>query len=1153
MDFQILDADYKLVHEVEPVIRLFGRSDDGRSVCCLVPGFEPYFYAKPKVLPAGKSENICEDLTEKYPQIKRIEPVERFEPIGYQTQKKPMLRIVVYSPKNVPEIRDDILREPFIDEIYESDILFRNRFLIDRNISGMSWVSAEEDGSVPPEKSEEIRKLLPSKCDVTICTENVTPLEKISNAPLRYMAFDIECLPQNSRMPSPEWAPVILISFAFRPACNGRDTLVLAAKPAPDLNVDPASLPEDVTIPGDDVLWLGDEETLLRKFFAVINEFDPDIISGYNINEFDLPYIIDRIEALRKNGIRIPLDFSRDGSLIHIRKFAMSSKVEVLGRVVADSLPLIRRNYSLKQYTLKNVSKELLNREKLDVPYTAMEEYWNDDGAKLFRFIDYSRRDSELAIELLLDLKLLDKFIALAQITNSVFQEVIGSGQTAMVEQVMIREYKKRDRVMAVKPGGEDFDERGADDDSLKGGAVLDPVKGLHENVIILDYKSLYPTIMMAHNLCYTTVVEDGADLKALGLTEDDINVTPAGGRFVKASVCKGVVPSILEDLLDRRVQTKKKMKAATEEHEIFALDATQMALKILLNSYYGYSGYARARLYSLNLANSVTGIGRENIIRTRRIITEDIGLVFIYDGKALLEPELRDMNVDPFSKDVLLIRPQVVYGDTDSVFVHCTADGGGEFPDGVLTLEKTALAGARLAAIVTESLPKPMELEFEAIARRVVLIAKKRYAQWLFEPSGDGWKDKIKVKGMETVRRDWCELTRFTLDRILKLVLIEGNIEAAVRLVKDTITALRTLDLAQNPEFLDKLILTKSYSKSPDSYKSKQPHIQVVDKIRARTGVDTPIGTRVPFVIVAGKGLFADRAEDPDYVIEHNLPIDVDYYISKQLLPPVERIFEGFGVDASSLGRYQQRGLFDFGAPAGPLSVSSSNPSSGSSSVSPSVSLSDSSDSSSGPEETVDTGVSGTFSRPVREESADPAADAGNEPKKEKTKPVLDLSAAFGTRKRPKIVKNDQEEGNDVSGISEEAPDSVTDNAADKTTESSPDSAADKTTESSSDSAADKTTERSSDSAADKMTESSSDNAADKMTESSSDSAADKMTDSAPADAAENKTGDAPDIVPTAEDTTDGVKSGSGTSGSGNPENSDKKEKKGQASLFDF
>ena len=182
--------------------------------------------------------------------------------------------------------------------------------------------------------------------------------------------------------------------------------------------------------------------------------------------------------------------------------------------------------------------------------------------------------------------------------------------------------------------------------------------------MLILDYKSLYPTIMMAHNLCYTTVVTgdrpDGETIKP-----------PSGGEFVPPEVSKGIVPSILEDLLNQRTETKKRMKKASDENEYRVLDATQLALKILLNSFYGYSGYARARLYSLTLANAVTSFGRNNILDTRDIINNTIGKIVLRDTTALLFDEAGEL-----SSSDRVVELSVAYGDTDSVFVHCTSRG---------------------------------------------------------------------------------------------------------------------------------------------------------------------------------------------------------------------------------------------------------------------------------------------------------------------------------------------------------------------------------------------------------------------------------------------------------------------------------------------
>ncbi len=880
MNFQILDADYYREAD-KPVIRLFGRSLEGESVCCLVPGFEPYFYLK---VSSDYLEESLPLIQQRFDTIRSIEIVERFEPIGYQTSKIPMLKVTTNDPRNVPEIREEIAQLPYVEEIYETDILFRNRFLIDKGLKGMGWVSVKDTRKNAYGVEEGL------KCDQAITATDIEAVESIAVAPLKYMAFDIECLPHDGGMPTPETSPVIMISFSFEPAYEGHETIILVGKEVQDID--------------GDVETFKDETSLLKRFFEIFQKYDPDVVTGYNINDFDIPYIADRVKILNEQGMSIRPEVGRDRRHLSYRRVGTRVMVSIPGRVVVDSLPLIRQQFSLKRYTLRNVSMELLSREKLDVAPAEMEDHWNDSGEKLKKFIDYSRRDSELALELLLKLKLLDKYVALSQVSGTLLQDTVSGGQTNMVEHILLTEFGKQGRVMSTKPDDHTSAKRRKLNENLKGGAVLEPRKGLHENIVVLDYKSLYPTIMMAHNLCYTTDVIPGT------YPAGDVIRSPSGGEFIKPGIFKGIVPSVLEDLLQRRVDTKTLMKKASNEDEYRVLDATQLALKILLNSFYGYSGYARARLYSLQMANSVTSIGRMNISRTEEIVCNNIGKVILRDGKAYLEEEVRDL------KDTdLIVYLSVAYGDTDSVFVHCATEDGKEFSPDQFTLEDGALVGNKVAGIVTASLPDPMELEFEAIAKRALLIAKKRYAQWLFEPRGGEWSDKIKVKGLETVRRDWCELTSKMLNTVLGLVLKDGDIEGSIEHVRTLVDRVRNLDVKNDSDIIDDLVLTKNFSKSPSSYKNKQPHLTVVENIERRTGVRPSIGERIPFVIISGKGLFVDRAEDPEYVRENNIPLDVDYYIQKQLLPPVERILSVFGVDISTLDHdSRQKGLFDFG-----------------------------------------------------------------------------------------------------------------------------------------------------------------------------------------------------------------------------------------------
>jgi DNA polymerase I len=882
MIFQILDANYTYDSQRKPLVQLFGRTEDGKSFSCKVAGFKPYFYA-------GIEEGAVDDIFPSLVQMGlEVESVDRFEPIGYQTAPKKMLRLTTKDPKEVRSLRDRVRSLPGMKAVYETDILFRNRFLIDRNLGGMAWAEVK----LPEWVSE---RPAPS-----INLDSLSPVQHEANAPLKCMSFDIECLPDHGEMPKAEVSPVILISMAFQPEHRGQKDLVLVGKM--------------VDCPRDDVQICEDEYDLLSTFASILRDFDPDIVAGYNSNEFDFPYLAERAKQLN-----LDLRVGRDDSSWYLRKIVNTTNVSITGRVVVDLLPIIRSTYSLKQYTLRNAAAELLKMEKRDVDPKEIETLWAGGGEGLRRFISYARRDAVLAMHLLQDLRLMDKYIALSRASGALLQDIVNGGQSGMVESLLLRRFRERNRVVPPKPDAEVSDERYIDSDELKGGAVLVPEKGLLEDIVILDYKSLYPTIMMAHNLCYTTVVTDQAP--APGPAGEKVITSPSGGKFVTPEVFPGIMPQVLKELLDQRTTTKKLMRTAGEEERRF-LDAKQYAMKILLNSFYGYSGYARARLYSLALANAVTSFGRENIIRTKQII-DQIGSVYIVSDEVVFKDDLAFGKTGGRRFDL-----SVVYGDTDSVFVRLKPS-----TPGLVDLKDAQLIGKKIAETVTSSLPEPMELVFEAFARRAIFLAKKRYALWVFEPSGQEWKDRIKVRGMETVRRDWCNLTSKTLKTCLELVLKEGNVDDAVDHVRLVVSRIQNLNLSDDPQILEELTLTRRYTKSTGSYKNKQPHIQLVEKIKKRGGQVPGVGDRVPFVIIRGKSsrhkeLFVDRAEDPQFVLEKNMPLDTEYYVEKQILPPVLRIFETFGINRDKICRdlkqsslicfqeakpQKQKSLFDF------------------------------------------------------------------------------------------------------------------------------------------------------------------------------------------------------------------------------------------------
>jgi DNA polymerase I len=324
---------------------------------------------------------------------------------------------------------------------------------------------------------------------------------------------------------------------------------------------------------------------------------------------------------------------------------------------------------------------------------------------------------------------------------------------------------------------------------------------------------------------------------------------------------------------MTERHTVKKKQKKESDKEKLRQMEAKQWALKIMANAFYGHMGYSRARVYDLDIANAITSTGRDTINTTAKKIRERYGL-------------------------------EVVYGDTDSVFVKMGTDD----------MEKMTETGNKIADEISEELPGIMELEFEKIFKRFLPLTKKRYAAWRFDriEGGDGrpaWKDKIETKGIETVRRDWCPLVGETVQSVLEILLKQDDVRGALKYFKGVLS-----QLVAGQIDVQKLVITKTMTKSAGAYDGMQPHIELVKKMQARSPGEAPgVGDRIGYVIVKGRDLLSKRTEDPEYVRERGLQTDPQYYIENQLLPPIERIFKSLNISRSELlGNGRQTGLFD-------------------------------------------------------------------------------------------------------------------------------------------------------------------------------------------------------------------------------------------------
>ena len=812
MKLQILDADYTML-DGKPLIRVFCKKQDGKPVCVFYRNFFPYLYARPRD-EAGVTNTLKSQFGG---EVVSVERVKRLMPIGYAVEHE-LFKITIKTPSKVPDVKTALAP---LAEIYEADILFRYRFFADLGIKAMNWIEVEGTQS----SSSTIY------CPVIEAT-SIKYIESEEIAPLRYMSLDIECVSiAEAGIADAEKDPITMISMVFDPDNNGQKSVVLAARTGIS-----------------NAKCYGDEKEMLQAFVDTIRAYDPDVLLGYNIQNFDLPYILKRLEA---HGLDRKL--GRADKTVFTREMVGKQVTDVVGRVVVDPYVMLRKpdtTIKMKRYDLNTVAHELLGEGKIAVDHKEMRKAWLSH-APMEQYVEYCRKDSVLALAIVQKHQLLGKYIAIAKLSGITLQDCLNGGQSTRIENLLLREFNSRGFVIPLKPGDvEDVAREGERARTeYKGGLVLEPEKGLHTDgcVLVLDFKSLYPSIIITYNICPTTLIK--------GETELQCNQSPSGAKFVAAEVRQGVIPTILSSLIDSRAAVKKQMKAASGAQRA-VLDDKQFALKMMTNSFYGYIGYLRARTYVLDVANAITSYGRTLIGQTKQ-------------------------NIE--SKGV-----RVIYGDTDSVMIKIPTRN----------LDEAQEIGTKIAADITDALPGRLELDFDKIFRSFLILTKKRYAGWSFEKKGGAWEGKMEMKGIETVRRDWCDLVSETTESVIEIILKEGDVNSAITLVKERVEQIRKGDVDIN-----KLAITKGLTKGIERYDGTLPHVELAKRMRKRDPSTAPTpGDRVQFVIVSGNALISQRAEDPDYIVQNKLRIDSEYYIGSQLLPPLERIFAVLGVERTEL-----------------------------------------------------------------------------------------------------------------------------------------------------------------------------------------------------------------------------------------------------------
>lgn len=803
----LLDAE-SVSKSHRSAIRLFLKDELTGQAYPAYFDFSPYFLLIPKAEVTGdfgstKMEDFKKGLVSqkfsfrgKDAKILSVEAVEKL--VALKPTK--LLKITVDHPRNVSFLSGELAQ---FGTVYENNIPFHYRFMVDSGLKPNALVEYEEseDGFV----------------------RNAKKAHAESFPALRTLAIDIEAFSTSGSLPEPARDPCIMVSYASE---KGAGVITFKHK-----------------VDAEGVENAADEKAMLEGLSKVIAQNHTDLLCTYNGDAFDLPFLQKRAEV---NGAALRL--GRTKKAVFAKKIGMRTKTYVAGRIHFDVYHAITflntvGAIKLQRLTLDDAYFELFGKHKVDLKYDQIWENWKT-GKGMDKVAEYAKVDSIACLDLAnycLDLELaLSRQVGLPMFESS----RATAGQ--LVEFYLMRKSFEYNEIVPNKPSYSEVVARS--ENPLQGAFVKTPEPGVYENIAVLDFRSLYPSIIVSHNIDPST--------KDCTCCTDEATKAATGHHYCKKR--KGLVPRVLEEVLESRFAIKAKLSEikrakGADNHEYKQLHATQWALKVIANSFYGYLAYPRSRWYDFDCGSAITGLAR-NYIKATMEAAEESGY-------------------------------KVLYGDTDSLMI--------QYPKG----EEDKVFEFR--ARVNKKLPGNMELELEEFFVRGLFVSKKATGAKDEKAAGAKKKyamitkeGKIKIRGFELVRRDWSGVAKRTQKELLRILLETGNVKAAADMVMKVVTELKAGKVP-----LDDLTILTQLRKKAGSYAIMSPELMASQKARA-AGIRLPENAIIGYVIgKAGKSI-SDKAVLRELATDY----DADYYINNQVIPATLKLLSAFGYDEDSL-----------------------------------------------------------------------------------------------------------------------------------------------------------------------------------------------------------------------------------------------------------
>jgi len=628
------------------------------------------------------------------------------------------------------------------------------------------------------------------------------------------------------------------------------------------------------------------ELDLVKTVVRLVRDADPDILGGWEVQMSSWGFLMARAATL---GINLcPLLSRVPGSVKESKvggvedgpgmeyNASHTSEINLVGRTIFNLWRMMRAELTLNSYTLENVAKAALGERRPNFSSKSLTQWWSSWKTRV-RVVEHWVGRIQTMAAILFRLDLLSRSAELARLFGIQLSEVFSRGSQFRVESSMLRLAKPANFV-PVSPTRQQLAGQSAPEYLA---LLLEPESKMYTDpVVVLDFQSLYPSIMIAYNYCFTTCIgrvqrlANGPGAHEFGCTEllisserlskllqkDRVSISPGGVVFLRREERRGVLPQMLEDILNTRIMVKQSMKRHKMDQNIQKLlHSRQLGLKLIANVTYGYtSANFSGRMPCIEVGDSVVAKGRE-----------------------ALEEAIKTIEGHP------KWNARVVYGDTDSVFVLLEGRSKTEAFD----------IGEEMARVVTMQNPKPMKLKFEKVYLPCLLQTKKRYVGYMWE-SRDQKKPVYDAKGIETVRRDGIPATVKILEKTLRILFNTADVSLVKRYVQQQFRKILAATVS-----IQELTFAKEF-RGLGGYRPGAC-VPALELTRQAMKVDRRAvprsGERVPYVVVYGEpGLPLIQLVRPPVALldQPHLRINGLYYITKVIGPPLNRCLLLVGAD---------------------------------------------------------------------------------------------------------------------------------------------------------------------------------------------------------------------------------------------------------------